>query len=59
MDFWGLLMRTEEMRVALADALVAAIWLAAPYMPVRFAEQCPWYHCEEDIPLPQEVKLGQ
>ena len=63
MDLWGLLMRTEEMRVALAIALVvplvAAIWLAAPYMPVRFAEQCPWYHCEEDISLPQEVKLGQ
>ena len=63
MDLWGLLMRTEEMRVALAIALVvplvAATWLAAPYMPVRFAEQCPWYHCEEDISLPQEVKLGQ
>ncbi|HEY6858355.1 MAG TPA: hypothetical protein VI358_01030 [Pseudolabrys sp.] len=56
-------MRTE-MRVALAVALVAALvvalWLAAPSMPEqRFAEQCPWYHCEEDIPLPQAAKFGQ
>ncbi len=52
-----MLMRTE-VRVALAVAFVAALWvlawLAAPYMPQqRFAEMCPWPHCEEDIPPPQ------
>jgi len=45
---------------ALVAALVAALWLATPYMPKqRFAEQCPWYHCEEDIPLPQATKSGR
>jgi hypothetical protein len=53
---------SPTLRVALAVALVAALWtslwLSTPYIPQqKFAEQCPWAHCEADIPLPQSVKF--
>jgi hypothetical protein len=53
---------SPTLRVPLAVALVAALWtslwLSSPYIPQQqFAEQCPWAHCEADIPLPQSVKF--
>ncbi len=45
--------------IALAAAVGVALWLtAAPMTGQRLAEQCPWAHCEADIPLPQAVKFG-
>ncbi len=44
--------KLEVVRVALTVALAVALslWLATLYLPERVAEQCPYPHCELDIP---------
>ena len=41
------------MKVVLAVALVVVLWAAlrqaAPHIPERFAEMCPYPHCMDDM----------